>query len=289
MFTTEFSYAESFSDIWYVERFEAGNIYLKNYSIALDDYYFNDNLKLGGQYVYNEHQESDHLINFYADYMLSKNLSINGRYERVGDDFFAYNNNLENDFGYELYEIGGAYSLASGTELKANYTLVKPDSIWDQIYENYQTDFSGFEVELAADDTDIYEIVLENNNDQFRNKASVEIIKNNEFAKDLDQRTITLESNYDWSERTTLGAKLVNKYIAWESVYTDSNDDLEELDFDLKYNYLEAYMDKALRDNLNWNITGRYIMGEAELDDNVAGIDIDTKSSMIKTGLIISF
>ncbi|RQD73588.1 MAG: S-layer homology domain-containing protein [Halanaerobium sp. MSAO_Bac5] len=266
---------------------------LTNVSLAIDDYYFNDNLLFGGEYVYNEYKydgdsRDDYLLNLNADFLLSDQLKLSAVYESVGDEFFAYQHDLEAALAYDLYKIGAKYNLNENTSVMGNYTLVKPDNFWDDWFGD----------ESTPEDKDKYEIVFENEMDGFNNSAKVEVVKNEFFFDSLDERTVTLKTAYDWSERTTLGAKFVNKNISWDGE-VDDNGTNREIDLELDYKYLEAFMEKALRDNLSWNITGRYIMGDAEYSDSEGfefidgqtydDIDIDTKSSMIKTGLIISF
>ncbi|ADQ13917.1 S-layer homology domain-containing protein [Halanaerobium hydrogeniformans] len=266
---------------------------LTNVSLAIDDYYFNDNLLFGGEYVYNEYKygdesQDDYLLNFYADLFASDQLKLSAVYESVGDEFFAYQHDLEAALAYDLYKIGAAYDFNENSSVIGSYTLVKPGSIWDDWFGD----------DLTAEDKDKYEIVFENDMNGFNNSAKVEVVKNELFFDNFDERTVTLKTAYDWNEKTTLGAKFVNKNISWAGEVNDDGT-LREIDLDLDYKYLEAFMEKALRENLSWNITGRYIMGDVEYTDSVGfefidgqtynSFDLDTKSSMIKTGLIISF
>jgi len=211
-----------------------------------------------------EDDGSDVLFTINGKFVVNDALTIDGKIETVGNEFFAPYNDLEEDNDYDLFDLGAEYVLNENNTVKGGVKLVQPGS------DNWGS--------TDEEDKTVFNLGLENTYGDFTNDASVEFTQNDGFNKDHDVVLIELGTEYAWNETLTVGASLVNKNAE------DDNGDV------ISYNYLKAFADKELSDNITWN-TEAYVMdgtiGE-EYGTNNANYTYTAKEDGQGTGMTTS-
>ena len=228
-----------------------------------------DALNLGGEVVYGEYEDDngndddDMLAKLNADYIFTDNFKSYALVEYVGEDFVAARNDLEEDFGdYTKVEIGGDYQLNENNNINGFVMYAEAGDYWDNIYGAGGETVKGNPVTLKADDKMVINLGLDNNYGKYTNRAFIEYAENDDFEKDKEYILIGLGTEYDYDETMTMGAQLNYKDI--ERVNDDYTD----------YIYLTGFVDKQLRDNVNWRTEAMVIDGSASWEDNpFNGID----------------
>jgi hypothetical protein len=138
----------------------------------------------------------------------------------------------------------------------------------------------------AEEDKSIFELGLENVYGKFTNNASVEFTMNEDFTEDHEATVVVLGTEYDWNETLTLGAELTNKNEE------DAAGDI------IEYNYLTAFANKELTENISWNNEVFYLDGtvgaeyDVDLDDTTTvtvPADSDGEAMGMTTSLSVSF
>ena len=236
--------------------------------LELADFAIADAVTLGGTVAYSNIDEftapngvvfdSDFLFNVDAEFAASEDLTVTGMFEYVGENYFGYENDLEEGVDYQMFDLGAEFALDENNTLTGGFTLVQPGDQWEDV--------------LGLDeDRYVFELGLENVYGDFTNTASVEFTQNDGFVEDRDVRVIELGTEYAWDEVTTLGAAWVNKDI-------DDADGVTEIN----YNYLKGHMNRELSENTVWNVEAKWIDGEVMEE-------FEATSSALTTSLTVSF
>lgn len=303
------NYIPSFNQM----RFEGMNI--SNLSLLVEDIPVNNSFALNGELVYNswdlnklstatffgrspdfdlyfvglnylldDNKGEDFYLNLEGDWKINDKFSLKPNYQRVGKEFFAVEADLEAPYDFDLFGISTDYQLRDNLKLNSAYSYIKPGSEWDKVYGDLI-----FAAGVEPEAKELFSISLAHQYDKFINSAAAEYEKNDNFFDGFDQLTVILKTIYQWNESTIFGAKIVHKHADWESNLINNG---TEYDSELSngYNYLEAFIDKKLRENIKWNLTGRIVDSNAEyIQDNSQGYDVDAVSSMLESSLIVSF
>ncbi|ADQ15447.1 S-layer homology domain-containing protein [Halanaerobium hydrogeniformans] len=235
-------------------------------SVALSDVAVTDAVTLGGEVVFTDstegedlYEEDDFLVALDGEFAATEDLTVNARFETVGEDFNQYKGDLEEDRDYDLFNIGAAFDLDENNTLSGSYTFV-------QIGDELQADD-----DYNDEDKHTIEARIDNAYGDFANYAMVEYTMNDNYTDDYDTRVIELGTEYAWDDATTLGAALVNK--------NEENDDANVIN----YNYLKGHMNRELSENTAWNVEAKWIDGEVGEDD------VEAESSSLTTSLTVSF
>ena len=234
---------------------------ITTFGIELEDAALTDVVTVGGEVAYNDNtnqDESDVYVMVNGEFVATDELTLDAKAETVGENFYGYNPDFEEDRDYNLYNVGAEYVLNENNTITGAYTFVQPG---DSTYYNTNQDEDKSTVDLG----------LENEYGAFTNNASVSYTMNDTYVEDYTTTVIELGTEYAWNETTTLGAALVNK--------NEDNDGTNVRN----YNYLKGTMDKELADNMTWNTEAKYIVGE-EGDP-----EVDGEGSALTTSLTVSF
>jgi hypothetical protein len=241
-----------------------------------------DYVVIGGEVVY-DYDNEDFFATADADAQVTDELSVNGKVEYAGTDFVATpgaqgDNDLEEAGNYMLANVGAEYMLDENNTLLAGYTFVTTDDAAADKHrinagiENTYGDFDNYaNVEYTINDSyneDYTLLFIEADtafdlNDEINLTAAMEY----ETGDDTDDYTLAkVGADYMWNETTTVGAAYQYKNI----------------EKGLNYNYLEGSFNKDLHENVAWNTTAKYLMGE--IADGTEG-----EGSTINTALTVSF
>ncbi len=290
-------------------RFEGQNA--TNLALAFDNFKFNDSLSLKGDLVYNDWEidklvgsfgsdlnmyyigfeellknkkGDDYYLDLVANWAISDRLQLKPRYQNAGSEFLALEDDLDAPYGFDLYGLGADYNLTDNLILESSYAYLDPGSEWDQVFKNLV-----FAPGVKPEAKEIYKLALKQQKERFANSLALKYEKNDNFFADFEQLTLILKTIYQLDSKTQLGAKFVNKFGNWESrVINQSTEYITEME--AGYNYLEAFINKRLRDNLSWNLTGRITDSDTSYkQDNNQGYDIEAVSSMFETSLKLEF
>ena len=236
-------------------------------SLALSDVAVADAVTLGGEVVFTDstddedlRDEDDFLVALDGEFAATEDLTVNARFETVGEDFNQYKGDLEEARDYDLFNIGAAFDLDENNTVSGSYTFVQ---IGDELIAD--TD------DYNDEDKHTIEARLDNAYGDFNNYAMVEYTMNDNYTDDYDTRVIELGTEYALDEVTTLGAALVNK--------NEENDDANVIN----YNYLKGHMNRELSENTAWNVEAKWIDGE------VGSEDVEAESSSLTTSLSVTF
>jgi len=176
---------------------------------------------------------SDVYFNINGEFVATEELTLDATVETVGEDFVGPYNDLEENWDYNMFSIGAEYVLNENNTVTGGVKMVQPgDKRWTATNE---------------EDKFVYDLGLENTYGDFTNNASVEFTQEDGFNKDHQVMVIELGTEYAWNETLTVGASLVNK-----------SEEVAAGDV-ISYNYLTAFADKELADNITWN-TEAYVM-----------------------------
>ncbi len=239
-----------------------GSDRLTNISLAVKEIALAESAVLNGEVVFNESEAEntdDILFNLNGNYEAADDLNISAGFETVGEDFYAYKDDLEEAADYDMYKIGAEYLLNENNTLAGSYRLVRIGDVI-KAAENY-----------GDEDKNIFELSLENETGAFTNKAALEYTLNDDYTDGYGTRVIELSSIYALSDKTTFAASLVNK---------DQDNDGSNV---INYNYLKGNMTMQLTDTLSWDNEAKYILGE------VGASDLEGESSALTTSLSVEF
>jgi hypothetical protein len=93
---------------------------ITNYSLALNDIVLSEEVALNGEVVFNDSDDNDDLLlTLDGSYTAADDLSISAGFETVGEDFYAYKHDLEEDSDYDKFNIGAEYLLNENNTLNA--------------------------------------------------------------------------------------------------------------------------------------------------------------------------
>jgi hypothetical protein len=284
---------------------------LSNLALAFDNFKFNDSLSLKGELVYNDWEledlgltflakpnmyyigfeellknkkGNDYYLDLEADWKINDRFKLKPRYQSVGDEFLAVENDLDAPYGFDLYGLGFDYSLTDNLILESSYAYLDPDSEWDKVFKGLV-----FAPGVKPEAKEIYKLGLKQQKKRFVNSLALEYEKNDNFFADFEQLTLILKTIYQLDAKTQLGAKFVNKFGNWDSRVINQSTEYKT-EMEAGYNYLEAFINKRLRENLSWNLTGRITDSDSSYkQNNVQGYDIDAVASMLETSLRLEF
>ncbi|MCC3144383.1 S-layer homology domain-containing protein [Halanaerobium sp. Z-7514] len=241
---------------------------LNVFSLALSDVAVADAVTLGGEVVFTDStddedliEEDDFLVALDGEFAATEDLTVNARFETVGEDFNQYKGDLEEARDYDLFNIGAAFDLDENNTISGSYTFVQ---IGDELIADDANNYND-------EDKHTIEARLDNAYGDFNNYAMVEYTMNDNYTDDYDTRVIELGTEYALDEVTTLGAALVNK--------NEENDDANVIN----YNYLKGHMNRDLSENTAWNVEAKWIDGE------VGSEDVEAESSSLTTSLSVTF
>jgi hypothetical protein len=242
--------------------------------LEVADVVLTDVVTMGGAVVFTDWDdeagtsENDVMFKVDGEFAASDALTVTGTFETVGEDFGAPYNDLEEYADYDLFNIGAEYALNENNTVNGAYTLVQPG-------DSFTPD----------EDKSIVELGLENVYGDFTNTAAVEFTMNDDYTDDYETTVLSLGTAYAWDETLTLGADLTYK------VKDEAGTDI------IEYNYLTAFADKELSDNISWNTEAYFIDGtiasgfeSIAVDEGVTyTTDTDGTGSGITTSLSVSF
>ena len=261
-----------------------------------------DALTVSGEAVYNELNEADtddSLFQINADYKLSDIWSFRGGYQTVGDEFnggadyyTGVQSDLEEDYDFDKYTLGTSYVVNDNNSLDFDVMMVE--------HEADNTDILADLTEIGNEDKMEYGVGWNNVYGKFTNHFKVSYIENDYYTDEMDDDATVVElgTEFPWTEKTTVSARVVNKQA-------DLYDNEGIWDRDMEYTYLNAGLDHKLAENISWLTEVMYITGDVEQLDNeadaydIAGVnnpdtdrtagDADIDGSFITTSLSISF
>lgn len=239
---------------------------------------------VGLNHLLNDNKGEDFYLNLEGDWKINDKLSLKPNYHRAGKEFFAVEADLEAPYDFDQFGISTAYQLRDNLKLNSAYSYIKAGSEWDKVYDDLI-----FAAGVEPEAKELFSISASHQYDKFINSASAEYEKNDNFFDGFDQLTVILQTIYQWNERTIVGAKIVYKQADWETNVINNGTEYNS-EISNGYNYLEAFIDKKLRENIKWNLTGRIVDSNTEyIQDNIQGYDIEAVSSMLETSMIVSF
>ncbi|CCU80069.1 hypothetical protein HSACCH_01825 [Halanaerobium saccharolyticum subsp. saccharolyticum DSM 6643] len=191
--------------------------------------------------------DSDIYFNVNGEFVATEELTLDATIETVGEDFVGPYNDLEEASDYDMFNVGAEYVLNENNTVTGAYTLVDHNE---------------------PEDKSTVELGLENVYGDFTNNASVEFVMNDDYTDDYETMIIVLGTEYAWDETLTLGAELTNK--TKDEAGTDA----------ITYNYLTAFADKELADNITWNTEAFFIDGELDEINEGQGNGMTTSLSV---------
>ncbi|RAK09787.1 S-layer family protein [Halanaerobium saccharolyticum] len=247
-----------------------GNLYqarlggdqISTVGIGIEDVVLTDVVTVGGEVAFNDNtaqDESDIYAMVNGEFAATEELTLDAKAETVGENFYGYNPDFEEDRDYNLFNIGAEYVLNENNTITGAYTFVQPGD-------------SAYYAVNADEDKSTVDLGLENVYGDFTNNASVSYTMNDNYLEDYTTMVIELGTEYAWNETTTLGVALVNK-----------NEEDENGDNVINYNYLKGTLDKELADNMTWNTEAKYIMGDVGINE------VEGEGSALTTSLSVSF
>lgn len=235
--------------------------------LAVSDVALTDVVTVGGEVAFTDsvddaatdfENESDFLFAVDGSFAVSDELTVTAMFETVGEDFNAWQDDLEAEGrDYDKFGIGAEFVLDANNTVSGSYTMIRPGDFYAENTDE--------EDEMAV------EVRLDNVYGDFTNYASVEYTMDDGFNEDYDVRVIELGTEYAWDEVTTLGAALVNK--------NEENGD----DNVISYNYLKGHMNRELSENTVWNVEANWIKGD------VGAAEVEGEASSLTTSLTVSF
>jgi hypothetical protein len=230
-----------------------------------------ENVTLGGEVAYDYENEGTYAT-ANAAVNATDELTVTGTVENVTEDFVSYDKDLEEDNQYLLGKVGAEYMLDDMNTLSGAFVFVDADEDVNKMrveagIENLYNDFTNTaNVEYTMnsgyveDDTNLLVEV----GTVFDMDAKTNLTADFEYEDDstFDEESILLAvgADYMWNETTTFGA-------AYQYKNTETG---------LNYNYLEGTVSKALYENVSWDTTAKYLMGETEAGDEGEGSTINT-------------
>ncbi|SFL18667.1 S-layer homology domain-containing protein [Halanaerobium salsuginis] len=261
-----------------------------------------DSLTLSGEAVYNELDEADtddSMFKIAANYIYTDTLSFRGSFQTVGDEFnggvdhFAdVQADMEEDYDFDKYTLGTTYVVNTNNSLDFDVAMVSYDA--DTAFSQDFVDDLGYSSD-TDEDKYIYSIGWNNTYGKFTNHVGLEYVENDYYTDETDDNTTVIELGtvYDWTAKTDLRAKIVNKNA-------DLYDNSDVWDKDMNFTYLQAGIDHQLADNISWITDVQYITGDVDqltnhsADDSVDsyvanGDNADINGNFITTQLSVSF
>jgi len=262
-----------------------------------------DALTVSGEAVYNELKEADtddSLFQINADYKLSDIWSFRGGYKTVGDEFnggkdyfHGAQSDLEEDYDFDKYTLGTSYVVNNNNSLDFDVMMVEHEADNRKYLEDL--------TEIGNEDKMEYAVGWNNVYGKFTNHFKVSYVENDYYTDEMDDDATIVElgTEFPWTEKTTVSARVVNKQA-------DLYDNEGIWDRDMEYTYLNAGLDHKLTENMSWLTEIMYITGDVEqldnknddydikndvatsITDRTAG-DADIDGSFITTSLSISF
>ena len=253
---------------------------------AVSDLEVADNVVLGGEVVY-DYEMEDFLAAADAAVLVTDELTVKGRAEFAGTDFRATgddqggNDLEESDGDYLLANVGAEYLLNDTTTLLGGYTFVTRDG--------------------ADADKHRINAGIKNTYGDFDNYANVEYTMNDSYQEDYNMLFVEADTVFDLDEKTTLIgaleyqnaddnpgedtytlAKVGAAYDLTASTTIGAAYQYKNIDGGLNYNYLEGSLRKELHENISWDTTVKYLMGET-------AAEVEGDSGTIRTALTVSF
>jgi hypothetical protein len=262
-------------------------------AVELTDFEVTEALTMGGELAFNDWDAQDNIIGTPADgddtgndiyamingeFVATDALTINGMIETVGAEFYAIDNDLAGtdndgvllgdgfaDVDYDKYQLGADYVVNENNTVMGSVAMV---NYGDDSYDDSATALYDLDDKLE------YSVGWKNVYGNYTNNVSVEFTDNDDFIEDYDVRVIELGTDYVWDETLTLGAALVNK-----------NEESDQDNNEMNYNYLKGTADKKLADNVTWNTEFKYLVGD--IDNGTDKVDGEVNS--LTTSLSVSF
>jgi len=221
-------------------NYVATNTEIFTVGVQAEDIALTEEFTMGAEVAFSDDSEadSDVLARINGDFAVNEDLTFNGLIETVGEDFTAVNHDLEENYDYDMFNFGAEYGINENNTVNGALTMVQAGDRLsaDQYNDNDEDKF-------------IYELGLVNEYGKFTNNASVEFTQAEDFTKDHKATVIVLGTEYAWNETLTLGAELTNK-----------NEEVAAGDV-IEYNYLTAFANKELAENISWNNEVFYMDG----------------------------
>jgi hypothetical protein len=230
-----------------------------------------------------------------ANYIYTDTLSFRGSFQTVGDEFnggvdhFAdVQADMEEDYDFDKYTLGTTYVVNSNNSLDFDVAMVSYDA--DTAFSQDFADDLSYSRD-TDEDKYIYSIGWNNTYGKFTNHVGLEYVENDYYTDETDDNTTVIELGtvYDWTAKTDLRAKIVNKNA-------DLYDNSGVWDKDMNFTYLQAGIDHQLADNISWITDVQYITGDVDqltdhaTDSYVAnGDNADINGNFITSQLSVSF
>jgi len=237
----------------------------------------------GGEVVYDYDNEG-----FFATANVAveatEELTVNGLLEFADTDFVATpgdqgDNDLEYASDYLLANVGADYVLDENNTLHGGYNYITRDAAPDRAKHRV----SGGITNTMGD---------------FENYANVEYTLNDEFVEDSTKLFIEADTAFNLDAKTDLTAameyetgdevedytlvKVGADYMWNETTTVGAAYQYKTVDGGLNYNYLEGTFNKDLTENVAWNTTAKYLMGET-------AAAVEGEGSTVNTALTVSF
>jgi hypothetical protein len=230
-----------------------------------------------------------------GEFVASDALTVTGNVEYAGENFGAATNNPDLD---------GDLSDENNTDTDFTKVGVAAEYVLD---EN-NTVTGSFDYAMPGDSHDDYNdkdmttvgAAIANTYGDFTNNASVDYTLNNLYDDGQDKLAVAADTSFAYSEATTLTAGIKYEDVdntpadtftllsagvtnEWnESTTLGAELKYKDIDNGLNYTYLAGSVDKTLNENMTWNTTANYIMGE----DASA---VEGEGNTVKTSLSVSF
>ena len=252
---------------------------------AVEGFEITEMVTAGGEVVY-DYEMEDLFASANVAVQATDELTVKGLLEYAGTDFTATggdqgDNDLEHPTDYILANIGAEYMLNENNTLLAGYNYITRD----------QEDEVKHRVSGG----------IENTYGDFDNFANVEYTLNDDYVEESTLLFIEADTTFDLDERTDLIAaleyetgdetndytlvKVGASYMLNDSTTVGAAYQYKNIDEGLNYNYLEGTLSKTLHENVSWDTTAKYLMGEYPVE----GTMIEGEGSTINTALTVSF
>jgi hypothetical protein len=220
----------------------------------------NDAWNMGGEVVFGQFEDEngndgdDMYAVVNTDYAVSEAFNVNGMVEYAGEEFVGVRNDLEEAFGdYTLVKVGADYQLNENNNVNGFVKFAQAGDLWETVKNTPTT----------TDDKMVANIGLDNTYGKFTNRAFVEYTESDNFVKDQEEMLFSVGTEYAYDETMTMGANL--NYKTEELASDDVKD----------YVYLTGFVDKLLKENINWLTEAMVIDGTTDMEwENYPGDDL---------------
>jgi polyhydroxyalkanoate synthesis regulator phasin len=237
----DMDFARLTGKVFYARDYNVANDEITTVAVQAEDIAITEDFGMGAEVAFSDDSEadSDVLARVNGDFTVNEDLTVNGLIETVGEDFTSVNGDLEEAYDYDMFNLGAEYGINENNTVNGAVTMIQAGDVLAADYN----------VAGVQEDKFIYELGLENTYGKFTNNASVEFTQAEDFTEDHEATVIVLGTEYAWNETLTLGAELTNK-----TEEVAAGDVIE-------YNYLTAFANKELAENISWNNEVFYMDG----------------------------